>query len=129
MKASDAPGTPPDVIRWCIIIAAVWMLNGATLIYWTYSSLRRPLAVGGTLIERITATDDQAKQQEFNLRLVRAVDNRVAAVKSLQRRVIIFAGGVLATGAFTIWVLVRLQRSLRHYVTYEVRSIDELESQ
>lgn len=124
MKSSDTPGTPPDVIRWCIIITAIWMLNGATLIYWTYSSLRRPLGVGGTLIEGITATDDQAKQQEFNLRLVRAVDNRIAAVKSLQRRVIFFAGGAIATGAFTIWVLVRLQLSLRHYVTYELRSID-----
>lgn len=128
MKADDSD-TPPKVIRWCIIITAVWLINGASLIYWSYSSLRRPLDLGGTLTEQITATDDQAKQRQFNLLLLRAVDNRIAAVKSLQRRVIFLAGGVIATGAITIWVLLRLQRSLHRYVTYEVRSIADLESE
>lgn len=128
MKSIKESNTPPDAIRWCIIITALWILNGATLIYWTYSSLRKPLAVGGTLIERIAATDDQAKQQEFNLRMAQAIDNRVAAAKSLQHRVIFLTGGVMLTGGLHIWFLIGLRRSLRHHVSYELRSIAELDS-
>lgn len=49
MKPSDESGNPPNVIRWAIIGCIVWILSGVTLIYTTYSSIRRPLDVGGTL--------------------------------------------------------------------------------
>lgn len=120
MNSSRETASPRNVIRWCIIVTAIWMLNGATLILSTYSSLRKPLDVGGRLTERITATTDPAAQQELNLLMVKVVDNRIAAIKSLQRRVIIFASGAIATGAFTIWFLVDLRRALRPVVTYEL---------
>jgi len=125
MKTSDDSRSPPNVIRSAIIGCIVWIISGLTLIYTTYSSVRRPLDLGGTLTERITATEDQAKQQQFNVLLVRAVDNRIAAVKAFQRRVIFFASGVVAIGVLTTWFLVRVHRSLRREVTYEIAYADE----
>lgn len=120
MNSSRDTASPHNVIRWCIIVTAIWMLNGASLIYLTYSSLRKPLDVGGRLTERITATTDPATQQELNLLMVKVVDNRIAAIKSLQRRVIFFASSAIATGAFMIWFLVDLRRALRPVITYEL---------
>lgn len=125
MKSPDQSGSPPNVIRQAIIGCILWIISGLTLIYTTYSSVRRPHDFGGTLTERITATDDQAKQQQFNVLLLRAVDNRVAAVKALQRRVIIFAAGTVAFGALTACFLVRVYRSLRREVTYEIVYADD----
>lgn len=126
MSYYDNPGSPRDFIRWCLILTAVWLLNGVTLIYWVYPSLDGPREFRSTLTEQITATDNPAEQQRLNLRLLQMVENRVAALQTLQRRVIILAGGVLVTGTMILWVLVRLQRSLRR--TYELRSFADLES-
>lgn len=119
MNPSDDSGSPPNVIRWAIIGCIVWVISGLTLILTTCSLVRRPHDLGA-LTERITATEDQAKQQQFNALLVRAVDNRIAAVKALQRRVIFFASGTVAFGVLTAWFLVRVQRSLRREVTYGI---------
>ena len=125
MKPPDESGNPKNVIRSCIVVCIILLISGITLIYTTYSSLRRPLDFGGALTDRITATDDQAKQQQFNILLLRAVDNRIAAVKALQRRVIFFTGGVVAFGTLTAWFLVRVHRSLRRDVTYEIGYAEE----
>jgi hypothetical protein len=120
MNSPDKSGSPPNIIRWAIIGCIAWIISGLTLIVTTYSSLRRPLDLGGTLTERITSTEDQAKQQQFNVLLLRVIDNRIAAVKALQRRVIFFATGTVAVGVLTAWFLFRVYRSLRRDVTYEM---------
>lgn len=124
MKSSDQFDIPPHVIRSAIICCIVWIISGLTLIYTTYSAVRRPHDFGGTLTERITATEDQARQQQFNVILLRAVDNRIAAVKENQRRVILFASGV-GLGALTAWFLVRVYRSLRREVAYVIGYDDD----
>ena len=125
MKSSDQSNSLPRVIRSAIICCIVWILCGLTLIYTTASAVRRPHDFAGTLTERITSTEDQARQQQFNVLLLRAVDNRIAAVKDLQRRVIFFASGVVALGVLTAWFLVRVYRSLRREIAYVIAYADD----
>ena len=125
MKTTEESGSPSNVIRWAIIGCIAWIISGLALIFTTYSSLRRPVDFGGALTEHITATEDQAKQQQFNTLLLSAVDNRIAAVKALQRRVVVFAIGTVASGVLTAWFLVRVYRRLRPGVTFEIAYADD----
>ncbi|MEO5915780.1 MAG: hypothetical protein ABIS50_16210 [Luteolibacter sp.] len=128
MKSSDESGSPTHLIRWCIILTALWMLNAATLVYSIYPAGKQPVDSGDSLAARITSTEDTAKQREINLGLLKVIDLRTARTESLKHRVIFLSGGVIVTGAMMVGFLMRLHRSVRRRMEYDLRSIADLES-
>jgi hypothetical protein len=109
-------------LRWCLVVNAIWILGVAGFVWRTHVSVEHHLNFSDTWTPKIVSTNDMASQKELNLLLLKAVDNRIAAVKALQRHVIGLAvyGGTL--GVFNVLFLLRLHRSLRREVHYTIKS-------
>lgn len=110
------------ILRWCIIANAIWIVGFAGFVWLTYSSAQRHLRFAETWTPKITSANDLDTQRQLSLSLLNAVDNRIAAVQVLRRRIVAFGALVAALGAFNFLFLLRLHRSLRREVQFVIET-------
>lgn len=109
-------------VRWCLIANIIWLTGVAGFVWQTYVSAERHLTFADTWTPKIAKSNDLETQKQLNLQLLKAVDNRVAAVKALQRRAIGFGTLAAALGSVNFAFLLVLHRCLRREVHFTIET-------